>query len=70
MSKIGRPAGLRPAPPRPGSAVLPFAELAKRQGVVQVESLSELAQPDLWDSDEEYDALLAGFYASRRSGTA
>jgi hypothetical protein len=49
---------------------LPFDELAKRQGVTPVGSLAELAQPDLWESDEEYDAFLADLYASRRAGMA
>ena len=45
-------------------------ELAKREGVTPVGSLAELAQPDLWESDEEYDAFLADRYASRRTGMA
>jgi hypothetical protein len=49
---------------------LSFDELARRQGVQPVESLAELAQPDLWESDEEYDAFLADLYASRRAGIA
>ncbi len=49
---------------------LSFDELAKRQGVTPVGSLTELAQPDLWESDEEYDAFLADLYASRRTGMA
>jgi hypothetical protein len=49
---------------------LSFEELAERQGVTPVRELAELAQPDLWESDEEYDAFLADLYASRRAGTA
>lgn len=56
--------------PWPAEDDPPFEELAKRQGVTPVKSLTELAQPDLWESDEEYDVFLADLYASRRSGTA
>jgi hypothetical protein len=50
---------------------LPTEELARRQGVTPVTSpqeLQELAHPELWDSDEEYEAFLADLYASRRVG--
>jgi hypothetical protein len=49
---------------------LSFDELAKRQGVTPVASLADLAQPDLWESDEEYEAFITDLYASRRAGTA
>jgi hypothetical protein len=42
-------------------------ELARRQGILPVDSARDLAQPDLWDSDEDYEAFLADLYASRRS---
>jgi hypothetical protein len=29
-----------------------------------------LAQPELWESDEEYEEFLTYLYASRRAGTA
>jgi hypothetical protein len=45
-------------------------ELARRQGVKPIKSVDELAQPDLWESDEEYEAFLADLYASRRTGLA
>lgn len=45
-------------------------ELMRRQGVGPVESLKELAHPELWDSDEEYEEFLADLYASRRAGMA
>jgi len=54
--------------PWPTEDDVPFAELARRQGVTPVVSLAELAQPDLWESDEEYDDFLADLYASRRAG--
>lgn len=43
-------------------------ELARRQGVEPVASLTDLAEPDLWESDEEYEAFLTDLYASRRAG--
>jgi hypothetical protein len=51
-------------------AELPIEELARRQGVKPITSVDELAQPDLWESDEEYEAFLADLYASRRAGLA
>jgi hypothetical protein len=47
---------------------LPIEELARRQGVKPIKSVEELSQPDLWESDEEYEAFLADLYASRRAG--
>ena len=49
---------------------VPIEELARRQGVQPVESLDDLACPELWDSDEEYERFLVDLYASRRSGLA
>lgn len=54
----------------PPSEHVPIEELASRQGVEPVDSLDDLACPDLWDSDEEYERFLADLYASRRSGLA
>jgi hypothetical protein len=45
-------------------------ELARRQGVKPITSVDDLAQPDLWESDEEYEAFLTDLYASRRAGFA
>ena len=45
-------------------------ELARRQGVKPIKSVDGLAQPGLWESDEEYEAFLADLYASRRAGLA
>ena len=50
--------------------VVPTEELAGRQGVKPITSVDELTQPDLWESDEEYEAFLADLYASRRAGLA
>jgi hypothetical protein len=49
---------------------LSIADLARQQGVKPIESLDALAQPDLWESDEEYEAFLTDLYASRRSDVA
>ena len=58
--------------PRPwkDDSALSIEELARRQGVKPIKSVDELAQPSLWESDEEYEAFLADFYASRRPGLA
>jgi hypothetical protein len=45
-------------------------ELARRQGVRPVESVDDMARPDLFESDEELEEFLADLYASRRSGLA
>ncbi|MFI5960526.1 hypothetical protein [Cryptosporangium sp. NPDC051539] len=45
-------------------------ELARRQGVKRVTSLSELAHPELWESDEDYEQFLADLYASRRGAAS
>jgi len=48
-------------------------ELARRQGVrpiASLEELDELAHPELWDSDEDYEEFLEDLYASRRSDIA
>jgi hypothetical protein len=49
---------------------VPTEELARRQGVKPITSIEELAQPDLWESDEEYEAFLVDLCASRRAGLA
>lgn len=49
---------------------VPVEELARRQGVQPVKSLDELAQPDLWESEQEFDDFLTDLYASRRSDVA
>ena len=55
---------------RPADELVSTEELARRHGVKPITSLDELAQPDLWESDEEYEAFLADLYASRRAGMA
>ena len=48
----------------------PVEKLARRQGVQPVKSLDELAQPDLWESEQEFDDFLTDLYTSRRSDVA
>ena len=55
---------------RPADDFVSTDELARRQGVKPIKSVDELAQPDPWESDEEYEAFLADLYASRRTGFA
>jgi hypothetical protein len=38
---------------------VPVAELARRQGVRPIESVDELARPDLFESEEELADFLA-----------
>lgn len=59
--------GAEHLPPRPSGEHVPIEELARRQGVRPVESVDELAIPDLWDSDEELEEFLADLYASRHA---
>ena len=56
--------------PWPSDDHVPIEELARRQGVEPVESLDDLACPELWDSDEEYERFLADLYESRQSSLA
>jgi hypothetical protein len=49
---------------------VPVAEVARRQGVRPIESVDELARPDLFESDEELAEFLADLYASRHTGLA
>jgi hypothetical protein len=58
------------AEPFPHDDHVPLEELVRRQGVRPVASLGELAHPELWDSDEEYEQFLSDLYASRRSDAA
>jgi len=53
-----------------GDESLPVEELARRKGVRPVESVDDMARPDLFDSDEEWQEFLADLYASRRAGMA
>lgn len=49
---------------------VPVEELARRQGARPVESVDDMARPDLFDSDQEWEEFLADLYASRHAGLA
>ena len=49
---------------------VPVEELLRRQGVRPIESVDELACPDLFESDEELDEFIAFIQASRHTGLA
>jgi hypothetical protein len=49
---------------------IPVEELLRRQGVRPIESVDELACPDLFESDEELDEFIAFIHASRHTGLA
>jgi hypothetical protein len=53
----------------PGEEI-PTDELAKRQGVEPIVSIEELAQPDLWESEQEYEDFLVDLYATRQADIA
>lgn len=47
---------------------VPVEELARRKGIRPVESVDDMARPDLFESDEEWQEFLADLYASRQAG--
>lgn len=55
-------------PPQRGSATLD--ELARRKGVRPVGSVDEMAEEDVFDSDDELESFLEHVYASRRADLA
>ena len=58
-------------PPEWGTAEhVPVEELLRRQGIRPVESVDELACPDLFESDEELDEFISFVHASRHTGLA
>lgn len=61
-------------PPSPtpycGAADLTWREIAREQGVAPVLSLDHMARPDLFASDEEFEAFLAQLAAMRRADLA
>jgi hypothetical protein len=58
-------------PPEWGTAEhVPVEELLRRQGVRPIESVDELACPDLFESDEELDEFIEFIHASRHTGLA
>jgi hypothetical protein len=58
-------------PPEWGTAEhVPAEELLRRQGIRPIQSVDELACPDLFESDEELDEFISFIHASRRTGLA
>lgn len=49
---------------------VPVDELLRRQGVRPIESVDELARPDLFESDDELAEFITMVYADRRTGLA
>jgi hypothetical protein len=49
---------------------VPVEELLRRQGVRPIESVDELACPDLFESDDELDEFIAFVRASRNAELA
>lgn len=49
---------------------VPTEELLRRQGIHPIESIEELARPDLFESDDEVDEFIAFVRASRHTGLA
>jgi hypothetical protein len=48
---------------------VPAAELIRRRGVRPVESVQDLAQDGIFESDEEVEEFLAALYAWRHAGS-
>lgn len=48
---------------------LPIEELARRQGILPIKSVDELAEPETFESDDELEEFVADLYASRRANT-
>jgi hypothetical protein len=57
-------------PSRATAEHVPAEELLRRQGIRPVESVDELACPDLFESDDELDEFISFIYASRHTGLA
>ncbi len=47
---------------------VPAEELLRRQGIRPIESVDELACPDLFESDDELDEFISYVHASRHTG--
>jgi hypothetical protein len=56
--------------PQTDAADASWRDLARRQGVQPVQSLDDMARPDLFDSDEDLEAFLAHVAASRHADLA
>ena len=60
--------GERPPPESIPAGHIPAAELIRRQGVRPVQSIEDLAQDGIFESDEELEEFLAALYAWRHAG--
>ena len=49
---------------------VPAEELLRRPGIRPIESVDELACPDLFESDDELDEFISFIHAARRTGLA
>jgi hypothetical protein len=54
----------------PDRGLVSVEELARRQGVRPVESVEDMARPDIFQSDAELEEFLAHVYAARRADLA
>jgi hypothetical protein len=57
-------------PERDTAEHVPVEELLRRQGIRPIESVDELACPDLFESDDELDEFLSFVRASRNAELA
>ena len=55
---------------QPDEGELPLDELARRRGVRPVRSVSDMARPGVFESDEELEDFLAHVSASRHADLA
>ena len=62
--------GAEHANPRPRRGVVPIEELARRKGVRPVESVEDMAQDGVFESDAELEEFLAHVYAARDADLA
>jgi hypothetical protein len=55
---------------RPGGGAVPVEELARRKGVRPVESVADMAQDGIFESDDDLEEFLAHVYAARHADLA
>lgn len=55
--------------PRPGARAA-LEDALRREGIQPIESVDDLADDDIFESDEELDDFLAFTYAARRADIA
>jgi hypothetical protein len=54
-------------PELPSAAHVSAEELVRRQGARPIASVTDMARPDLFETDAELDEFLAEIYAARRA---